>query len=46
MLYLPSERIVSGTTADNFWMMANDGPCGPCCEIHYDLSSDVCRKDW
>lgn len=35
--YLPIERIVKGNFKDNFWMMADLGPCGVCTEIHYDL---------
>lgn len=33
---LPSERIFQFDT-DNFWQMADTGPCGPCTEVHYDL---------
>ncbi|VBB17644.1 alanyl-trna synthetase [Yasminevirus sp. GU-2018] len=36
--YLPVERIVQGNFKDNFWMMADTGPCGVCTEIHYDLN--------
>lgn len=38
--YLPTERIVKGNFKDNFWMMAETGPCGMCTEIHYDLDLD------
>jgi len=35
--YVPESRIVKGSPKDNFWQMADDGPCGFCTEIHYDL---------
>jgi len=34
---LPAHRIFRLGDADNFWQMAETGPCGPCSEIHVDL---------
>jgi len=36
--YLPAERVVPGNRKDNFWMMGDTGPCGPCSELHIDLT--------
>ncbi|WP_372794126.1 alanine--tRNA ligase [Pontiella sp.] len=36
--HLPAERVVPGNRKDNFWMMGDTGPCGPCSELHVDLT--------
>ncbi|NDA26709.1 MAG: alanine--tRNA ligase, partial [Verrucomicrobia bacterium] len=36
----PKIHVVTGGAKDNFWMMGETGPCGPCSEVHVDLTPD------
>jgi len=36
----PKVHVLNGGRTDNFWMMGDTGPCGPCSEVHVDLTPD------
>ncbi|MGG5575827.1 alanine--tRNA ligase [Myroides sp. C15-4] len=42
--YVSEDRIILGNKKDNFWEMGDQGPCGPCSEIHIDLRTNAERE--
>ncbi len=41
--HIAEDRIIDGNKHDNFWEMGDQGPCGPCSEIHLDMRPDAER---
>jgi alanyl-tRNA synthetase len=39
--FVNEDRIIHGIKKDNFWEMGEQGPCGPCSEIHIDLRPEA-----
>jgi alanyl-tRNA synthetase len=43
--FVPKKKIFRFDEEDNFWAMADTGPCGPCSEIHWDFGKGKIKKE-